>query len=53
MWLNLLFLGVASLSVGFILGWIVARPRRWDASTGHPQEPREDPAGFDSYARGA
>ncbi|WP_157429527.1 hypothetical protein [Actinomadura oligospora] len=23
--------GVASLSVGFVIGWIVACPRRWDA----------------------
>lgn len=29
MWLNFLFLTIASLCVGFILGWIVARPRRW------------------------
>ncbi|MCP2338265.1 hypothetical protein [Actinomadura rupiterrae] len=31
MWLNLLMMGVASLAVGFVLGWIVACPRRWDA----------------------
>lgn len=30
MWLNMIFLTIASLCVGFILGWIVARPRRWD-----------------------
>lgn len=53
MWLNLLFMSAASLSVGFILGWIVARPRRWEAVGGEPREPREDPAGFDSFARGA
>ncbi|HEY7488289.1 MAG TPA: hypothetical protein VH912_27855 [Streptosporangiaceae bacterium] len=23
-------MSVASLSVGFILGWIVARPKRWE-----------------------
>lgn len=31
MWLNLIILSVASLVVGFVLGWIVACPRRWDA----------------------
>ncbi|MFC5186243.1 hypothetical protein [Actinomadura harenae] len=31
MWLNLFMLGAASLAVGFVLGWIVACPRRWDA----------------------
>jgi hypothetical protein len=29
MWLNFVILITASLCVGFILGWIVARPRRW------------------------
>jgi hypothetical protein len=29
MWLSMFFLTIASLCVGFILGWIVARPRRW------------------------
>lgn len=31
MWLNLIILSVSSLVVGFILGWITACPRRWDA----------------------
>lgn len=31
MWLNFMFLIFASLCVGFILGWVVARPRRWGA----------------------
>lgn len=31
MWLNLLILGVASLVVGIVIGWIAACPRRWDA----------------------
>lgn len=30
MWLNVIVLIVASLLVGFILGWIVARPKRWE-----------------------
>jgi hypothetical protein len=29
MWLNFVFLIFASLCVGFILGWVVGRPRRW------------------------
>ncbi|MQY02294.1 hypothetical protein [Actinomadura macrotermitis] len=31
MWLNLIILSAASLAVGFVLGWIAACPRRWDA----------------------
>jgi len=30
MWLNVMILGFASLSLGFVLGWVVARPKRWD-----------------------
>ena len=30
MWLNVIIMGVASLAVGFVLGWVAARPRRWD-----------------------
>jgi hypothetical protein len=30
MWLNVIILSIASLSVGFILGWVVGRPRRWE-----------------------
>jgi hypothetical protein len=29
MWLNMILLSGASLCVGFAVGWIVARPRRW------------------------
>jgi hypothetical protein len=29
MWLNMIFLSLASLFVGFLLGWLVGRPRRW------------------------
>ena len=31
MWLNILFMGFACLLVGFLVGWVVARPRRWDS----------------------
>lgn len=31
MWLlNILILTIASISVGFLLGWVAFRPRRWD-----------------------
>jgi hypothetical protein len=56
MWLNFIFLIVASLCVGFILGWIVARPRRWgvfaaDVPAG-PNSPQARPeqADVDSLA---
>jgi hypothetical protein len=42
MWLNLIFLIIASLCVGFILGWIVARPRRWGSFAGEINEDREN-----------
>jgi hypothetical protein len=51
MWLNFIFLITASLCVGFILGWIVARPRRWGAFA--TDVPEEDPASVDTFARGA
>jgi hypothetical protein len=53
MWLNFIFLIVASLCVGFILGWIVARPRRWGAFVAGAPETGEDQAGVDSLAHGA
>jgi hypothetical protein len=34
MWLNLIILSFACLFVGFILGWIAACPRRWQAYLG-------------------
>lgn len=34
MWLNMIFLSLASLLVGFLLGWLVARPRRWGVFAG-------------------
>lgn len=53
MWLNMLFLSLASLCVGFILGWIVARPRRWGAfGTERPAEP-DQPSAADSLTPGA
>jgi hypothetical protein len=30
MWLNVMILGFASLTVGFLLGWVFALPKRWD-----------------------
>jgi len=51
MWLNFIFLIVASLCVGFILGWIVARPRRWGAFGAGISE--EDPASADTLVRRA
>jgi uncharacterized membrane protein AbrB (regulator of aidB expression) len=50
MWLNLFFLALASLCVGFILGWIVARPRRWGAFLGEVPDAPEDQAAMDSLA---
>jgi uncharacterized membrane protein AbrB (regulator of aidB expression) len=51
MWLNFIFLITASLCVGFILGWIVARPRRWGAFVG--DLPEDDQASVDTFARNA
>jgi hypothetical protein len=55
MWLNFFFLIVASLCVGFILGWVVGRPRRWVVFG--PDDPNtpdgEDQAGLNSFARRA
>lgn len=52
MWLNFIVLILASLCVGFILGWLVGRPRRWGTFvTGAPQ-PGDEQAGVDSYAHG-
>lgn len=42
MWLNMIILSFACLLVGFILGWIVACPRRWDAYVNREPVPRED-----------
>jgi hypothetical protein len=41
MWLNVIILSLASLSVGIILGWIIARPRRWEY-VGEEPLPRPD-----------
>lgn len=55
MWLNFTFLIVASLCVGFILGWVVGRPRRWGVfGTDAPDTPdSEDETGVNSFARRA
>lgn len=56
MWLNFVILVIASLCVGFILGWIVARPRRWgtfDTSSGPDAADGEDSTGVDHFARRA
>jgi hypothetical protein len=42
MWLNVTILSLASLSTGFILGWVVARPRRWYSRTWTDATPRDD-----------
>jgi hypothetical protein len=51
MWLNFIVIVIASLCVGFILGWIVARPRRWGTFVVDNSDSPEDPAGMDSLAR--
>jgi hypothetical protein len=63
MWLNTIFLVLACLCVGFILGWVVARPRRWgvfvanapqtNAPQTTPLQPDDDQTGVDSFARRA
>jgi hypothetical protein len=50
MWLNSVFLILACLCVGFILGWVVARPRRWGAFVASAPADHED-QGVDTYAR--
>ncbi|GAA2407871.1 hypothetical protein GCM10010191_15420 [Actinomadura vinacea] len=45
MWLNLIFLSVASLTVGFVLGWFVASPRRW-TDRFEPAEQTDDLSSF-------
>lgn len=50
MWLNMMFLTIASLCVGFILGWIVARPRRWGAFAGEDPDAAQDRPTIDSAA---
>lgn len=56
MWLNFVILVIASLCVGFILGWLVARPRRWgtfDAPSGPGAGDGDDPAGVNRLVRRA
>jgi hypothetical protein len=49
MWLNFIFLILASLCVGFILGWLVGRPRRWGVFVADTPETGEGRAGVDSF----
>ncbi len=49
MWLNSVFLILACLCVGFILGWVVARPRRWGVFVAGAPDSGED-RGADSFA---
>jgi hypothetical protein len=42
MWLNVTILSLASLSTGFVLGWVVGRPRRWYSRTSGDAAPRDD-----------
>lgn len=52
MWLNLIFVILASLCVGFILGWLVGRPRRW-GSFGSDTPPADDDQSVGGFARRA
>jgi hypothetical protein len=52
MWLNFIILIIASLCVGFILGWIVARPRRWGGFD-TPGTEGEDPTDANPLVRRA
>ncbi|MCO6005882.1 hypothetical protein NE236_12895 [Actinoallomurus purpureus] len=47
------FLTIASLCVGFILGWIVARPRRWGAFPGGGPAGAERPESRPEFTGGA
>jgi hypothetical protein len=62
MWLNFIVLIIACLCVGFILGWVVGRPRRWGAwdadalgTQGVPEAPvapgSDDQTGAGPFAR--
>jgi hypothetical protein len=53
MWLNFVILIIASLCVGFILGWIVARPRRWGAFGTPGAADGEDATDVNPFARRA
>lgn len=44
MWLNMIFLSLASLCVGGILGWIIARPRRWNLVIDDTEGDEDSPA---------
>jgi hypothetical protein len=53
MWLNFFILSLACLCVGFILGWIVARPRRWGVFAAGAPVTGDDQSGVDPLARRA
>ncbi|MCW2905075.1 MAG: hypothetical protein JWO67_7340 [Streptosporangiaceae bacterium] len=42
MWLNVMILSVASLSTGFVLGWVAGRPKRWYTGFWADARPAED-----------
>jgi hypothetical protein len=52
MWLNFVFMILASLCVGFILGWLVGRPRRWGVFAADAPADVEEQAGVDTFAHG-
>jgi hypothetical protein len=41
MWLNVCTMGFASMFVGFVVGWVMGRPRRWDPHIPHDQIPQD------------
>jgi hypothetical protein len=53
MWLNVIILSLASLSVGIILGWIIARPRRWEYVAEEPIARPDSLADMPGLARGS
>lgn len=53
MWLNMIFLSLASLFVGFILGWLVARPRRWGVFAGGRPEGPGEPEPRERFTQGS
>lgn len=53
MWLNMIFLSFASLFVGFILGWLVARPRRWGVFAGGRPEDADEAEPRERFTQGS
>ncbi|MDN3351009.1 LapA family protein [Actinomadura sp. DC4] len=50
--MNVVFLILASLCVGFILGWLVGRPRRWGVFAADVPVPGTEQPGVDTFAHG-